>query len=229
MTVDNGSADNAEIRYTVPVTPAGLKLPEDFLIASARQSSSENTTVEMNFRHALSMASFAARNTSRNVNYVIDGIELLHLKNAAALDMAEIADKADVYWQSHGGDATYSAGIPSSGIWLKPQGGSAAYIPLTSAAGYIPVLPQSVMANGLTDGSAPALKVSYHTYSKTAAGGKGQYKIFPFPSTHGRGVTRGKPTYPAAGDFVFQMGRSYHFLFDFGQSIQLSVKAVPML
>jgi hypothetical protein len=223
MNMENDTLDNAVIEYTVPTSSAVLKLPEDFLVAKQRQAAIDNTTVVLNFRHALAMATFSSRNASKEINYVIDGIELLHLHNTGKLDLIDVADTADVYWKEQDGDVTYAASIPEAGIALQPLGNDAQYQSLTSPTENVPILPQSVTANTIGDGSTPAIKVYFHAYTayQTIAR-KGAYKIFPYPAMFEAGVTGGEPTYPmTSGDFVFQMGHLYQFQLDFDNNAEI--------
>lgn len=80
------TASTSTIGYTVPLSyTAGSATDEDFVVAATKGTSG---SVALDFKHALSMVTFQARNitdTKHNTQYTIEKIEMLNLANVGTL------------------------------------------------------------------------------------------------------------------------------------------------
>ncbi|MDR0995738.1 MAG: fimbrillin family protein, partial [Tannerella sp.] len=152
---DFPAVDNAVMSYRVPHTPGpmadsvgtGALSPEDLLFAKVKWRESMGDTVPLIFRHALSIVTFAARNTTQDLDVTIQRIQLIHLKTRSTLDLSQDFTNDSVYWTPATEPADYVAGIPLQGdgsyaISLPPKGAQAQYISLTSPNEGMPVMPQ---------------------------------------------------------------------------------------
>jgi formylglycine-generating enzyme required for sulfatase activity len=234
--------DNALVDYLVPnepgptITgskPSGAKLPEDFLIAVKKQALAKGDTVRLDFRHALSMATFAARNTTKDLNVTIEKVQLINLDTHGKLDLAQDFSKDDIYWVDQSSTADYTAGIPlqsdgSYAISLPPKGPNSSYISLTAPTEQMPVLPQGfyvgstsrhILKKGEAEPTSPGILVTYRastTLQIVASPGTRAY--YPFPALYQGNNYQGKPDFSGVGNlnsFAFQMGKRYQFTFDF--------------
>lgn len=83
-----------EIIYTVPAV-AENNAQEDFLVAAFLDAS--GGTVALNFQHALSRVKFEAKKNVDDVEYLIDGIELVKLNSTGELDITALNGTASVF------------------------------------------------------------------------------------------------------------------------------------
>jgi hypothetical protein len=224
--------DKTTLYYTIPTRTSGGKHAEDFLIATVSQSAETSATVNLAFRHALSMVSFRARHlvNDDNVTVVIDSIQLINLAYKGSLTYGDFSIP-DTYWKADMSRlTTYRASVPGAGLVLVPPKLSSTdttllpkdtlYHSLTSDNETIPVMPQSFSAGNVGEGM-PGIKVWLHAYTDSqtwwSKESPGEY-TFAFPVTY-VGTTAGAPNANGSvdGNFVFQMGKHYDF------SLELSV------
>lgn len=103
-----------EIVYTVP-TVAENNAQEDFLVATLLNAKSG--TVMLNFQHALSRVKFKAKKEVDDVEYLIDGIELVNLHSTAELDITALGTDNKSVFPASGG-FNYDLGDPVI-LWTK--------------------------------------------------------------------------------------------------------------
>ncbi|MDR0994745.1 MAG: SUMF1/EgtB/PvdO family nonheme iron enzyme [Tannerella sp.] len=235
--------DNASIDYQVPTDPGPAfsgskpgvaKLPEDFLIAYKKQALSKGDTVGLEFLHALSMATFAARNTTKDLNVTIEKVQLINLSTHGKIDLSQdFFSGDDIYWTGQGSPADYTAGIPqqadgSYAISLPPKGANAAYVSLTAPTEQVPVLPQGfnvgftaskVLHKGEDEPVDPGILITYRaSNSMQIVASPGTRAYYPFMRLYQEGYYQGEPDFsglPRLNAFAFQMGKRYQFLFEF--------------
>jgi hypothetical protein len=240
MTAD--STDDAIIDYILPTSPVAdaqnSKLPEDLLVALTKQDKAKGDTVKLTFHHALSMATFAARNTTNDLDVTIEKVQLINLATHGTLNLSKDFRGDSVYWDGQNSQADYTAGIPrqtdgSYAISLPPRGMGSSYISLTGPTEEMPVLPQGfyvdpmLVAHVLKKGkepvpAAPGILVTFR--AKTAyqvVASSGTQAFYPFPAYYKQGQYGGTPNVSGSGSldaFAFQMGKRYQFTFDFDGS-----------
>jgi hypothetical protein len=213
--------DSAYIQYEVPPESDVENAQEDLLVCFVRQTAAQGTTVNLQFRHALSMVSFSACNPSADTTIVIDSISLTHLYNRGQLNLADFRAN-DVNWIPLPGAkrVDYTAAIPQAGVALEAGGYDATYKTLLSSSAPLLVLPQSfhAEANVALHDTYPMVRVVYHAYGPQGiVVPNGSVRYFPFAPDHPAGITSGPPVHTTTvGDFVFQAGKSYdiRLLFD---------------
>ncbi len=182
--------DEAKIVYTVPLNAkkkAQDKDPEDFLVAATQAQSG---TINMKFQHALSIATFAAKNENTGATFIVDSIKLDNLANTGTL--TAVAATPTFAWSGLGDqDKVYAASLPAAGVSVLP--GKTGQ--LTSANEGLMILPQAVNTSTAT---------SLNVYFNAVDGdfhyifGDNHAKVIALPST-----------------FKFEMGKKYNFVFTF--------------
>ncbi len=123
------SLQKAKLTYEVPVLGnIEKKKAEDFLVAVATgDKDNGDQKIAMNFTHALSMATFAAKNVSKGMTLIVDTIEISNL-----------GVKADLTF-----DASATATTPATKfVWTAPTSQNITYA-LTLPVDGVPVLPAS--------------------------------------------------------------------------------------
>ncbi|MFV0328028.1 MAG: fimbrillin family protein [Bacteroides xylanisolvens] len=185
------AVDQAVIEYTVPLIETDTKKAEDFLVATTTVAKADyNRAATMSFKHALSMATFAAKNTSNAATFVISKIELIDLTNKGTLT----ADGATLTWATTGTqDLAYEASLPKAGVSILPGGTSAIAQGLTSANEGLMILPQDAKAT-------TGVKVYFNAVD-------GEYEnLFPINNSK---------VFTLPAGFKFEMGKKYAFEFTF--------------
>ncbi|MDR0995586.1 MAG: fimbrillin family protein [Tannerella sp.] len=249
------SKDTAQISYTVPTDPGptvggsganGAKLPEDLLVAFSKRRKLDGDTVLLNFRHALSIVTFAARNTTQDLDVTLQKVQIIRLKTTGTLDLSQNFNQDNVYWNTSA-DAVpqdYTAGIPlqddgSYAISLPPQGPQSNYLSISGPSEGMPVMPQGFKVDGgnpqaytkpfvLDDSSAPepnqpGILVTYMAKSSVQlVAPSGTRAFYPFSKLYHSPNYSGLPDLegnnPSDDAFAFQMGKRYQFRFDFDGS-----------
>lgn len=97
-----------EIKYTVPAVGEN-EAQEDFLIATLLDKKSGKVT--LNFQHALSRVKFEAKKAVNDIEYLIDGIELVKLNSTAEIDITALNGSSESVFPSTGG-FTYVPATP---------------------------------------------------------------------------------------------------------------------
>jgi hypothetical protein len=233
MTTGRPTKDNASLSYTVPNTPDG-KAAEDLLFAVTKRSAEtvHPTSVMMDFRHALSMVTFSARNTSSDIVFVVEKVELINLRNQASLDLSQNFASDSVYWSPTPVDKTdYVSGLTLQNstyhpITLPPLGSEAKYISLTGPTEQTPILPQGFIVGDRSASTVkskptePGVLLTFMAYtSRQNIQPSGAMLYIPFPALYEAPDYGGKPDRwgdnPNNNAFAFQMGNRYDFRLDF--------------
>lgn len=203
--------------YTVPVKQDENNTSTDLLVSAALQNvsnGSSTTPVAFTFDHALSSATFSARNTNAagsELVYTIESISLVGVDNTGKFTYNNLYDGGLTPAQLIGSwsdntaiDQTYLAGINASGVAVTPVGTAGAWAKLLSDNDYMMVLPQDLTAGTLTNGlpTSPA---------------DGSFVAVKFSLRDGTGayIYQNKVRYISL-THTFVMGKCYNFQIDFG-------------
>lgn len=131
----------AALTYAVPLL-GDTKKAEDFLIATQTITNAAGK-VAMEFKHALSIATFAAKNVSKGMTLIVTGIELSKLGVEAELTIK--SDGTHVWGTPIAQDQVYGLTLPASGVPVLPVLASVdKYQSLLPANEGLMVLPQAV-------------------------------------------------------------------------------------
>ena len=201
---------NVAIEYTVPVT--GAESPEDFLVAKSEDKTATSNAgqVVLSFEHALSLATFSAKNVSSGANYTITGIELVNLSNTGMLEPAAFT------WGTLGtANQTYKAGLPEIGATVLPN--TNLFLKLLGPNEGLMILPQTVTKGGGVD-TAPADGIP----DDLATAGKSYVKVIYGATDQVGGVIK-----PAGTELYFPLAitlapkTAYEFQLTLGDASQL--------
>lgn len=216
MTTDMALASgNVTFGYTVPADQTVVNTSTDLLVSSVLNQTSG--TVAFTFDHALSAATFSAKNlnaTTSELTYVISKIEITELDNVGTFQYPFSATS----WTNAGAaNITYKAGLPAAGVALVAGGASAISVNLLSANDVMIVLPQEPVALG--------------TFTVGVADDNGTYVEVTYSLKDGSGAyiyenEVRKLALPTGFEFV--PGTRYNFEFEFAAAelIVLTVTAV---
>lgn len=226
------------IKYTVP-TIGKTEAQEDFLVArrtGIRNSGTGNTTVKLNFHHALSRVKFHGRKTKEDITYVISEIALVNLYPTGTLKLGGTFITED-------GGLDYSAATTEKWVpvgatkeeYIVDMGKSPIMLPydatdddtkkkfysLLGETNDILVLPQTTplfkgdKTAGPAKDAAFAIRIKYQAYDKRGmyyAGGpkSTDYETVHFPVDGGTTDDDG---------IEFEMERQYNFYLTFGDEV----------
>lgn len=216
--------------YTVPVAQNANNTSTDLLVSAALQQDAATNGVNpvaFTFDHALSSATFSARNTNAagsELVYTIESVSIMYADNTGKFTYDNTYNGTTVTtigsWSDNTAvDQTYLAGINASGVAVTPVGTGGAWAKLLSDNDYLMVLPQALTGGTVTSGTANT---------------DGSFVAVKFSLRDGTGayIYNGKTRYiPLTHTFV--MGKCYNFQIDFGPGtdgdlvpIELDVTAV---
>ncbi|PXV59450.1 fimbrillin-like protein [Dysgonomonas alginatilytica] len=204
---------SATLKYIVPLRySTSGKNPEDFLVASTKQNGG---AVVLSFQHALSMATFKARNTSTAATFIVKSIQLIHLENTGTLDLEPTGPAATTQtWTNNTTlDKTYQVSLPEAGVPLIPNPAQP-ILNLTSENEGLMIMPQTLGTyaggTGIIDsGSGQPNDINTKTYIKVS------YNVVDadFKSTVAIKYL------PMPTGFTFVQGKKYQFVLSFGNEI----------
>lgn len=144
------SVQKSKLSYTVPVL-GETKKAEDFLVSVAIGSKDNvDQKIQMNFTHALSMATFAAKNISKGMTLIVDTIEISDLGVTAdlTLDAASAATTKFAWTTPANQSSTYGVALPTDGVPVLPESaddkGFKTLLPTNEG---LMILPQTVSAS----------------------------------------------------------------------------------
>ncbi|NDV59143.1 fimbrillin family protein [Bacteroides sp. 519] len=219
---------NKLIEYTVPTIKEN-DAQEDFLIAKRigiGNSKTGNTTVKLNFHHALSRVKFHARKTKKDITYVVGKVALVNLKPTGTLDLTSAYITEDgaidhtstaASWTATGTEINYEVDMGKSPIYLTFNDNKPAtaddYSSLLGATNDILVMPQPTT---LLASTAPTAAKEFAVYI--------EYKAYKGGTYYAGDTDRWEEVYfPVSGDvgagIEFKMERQYNFFLTFGDEV----------
>lgn len=220
------ASGEASFTYTVPVEQQKSNTSTDLLVSAALEKISTDGTVAFMFDHALSAATFSARNSNpvgTELVYVVESVTIMAADNTGTFTYNNDYDGGTTpaeligEWSDNDSyDQNYQAGINASGVAVAPVGASGAYAKLLSENDYMMVLPQALTAGTLdTDGVTPMNDGAYVAVTFSLRDGTGAY-IF-------NGYTRYIPL-----THTFVMGTRYNFQISFDPGTDPALVPIEM-
>lgn len=177
--------DGVTLGYRVPEV-GDRKKAEDFLIASTSGNSGSNAVV-MDFRHALSMATFAAKNASVGMTLIVDRITLSNLGHESTLSLTS---GGTFTWGTPVDQMNnYELNLPVSGVPVLANGDYQSLLPEEEG---LMILPQTKGTSNIE------LTVDYTAVDADNVVIGGDVATFTLENS-----------------FVFEMGKKYTFNFTF--------------
>lgn len=233
------------IEYTVPDPVDSNKKAveqEDFLLARTVAMDGSNSTVELNFIHALSRVKFYARTTNTNLTYVIGGVELMGVNKTGKIDIdgdtgASInpipttgtfsyndtnpASTPVVFWTDQLNSGNIGLDMGESPInLLGDSSNSNKYYSLHGDINALMVLPQTtelgVIKSDPTQNTGFLIKVSYKAYLNNPDGTYFAGSKDKYEDRYFRVTDKLRSRNGIEAPFTFEIGRQYNFCLEFG-------------
>ncbi|WP_280744583.1 MULTISPECIES: fimbrillin family protein [unclassified Parabacteroides] len=214
------------LEYTMP-EPGREVSQEDFLLA--RTAPMNGGTVQLNFAHVLSRATFSAKKTNPGITYLIKSVELMNINKKGTIDLKDIPENGTFSYAQ-------TASEPIVTLWSSNTkgdlgidlGNSPVYVEndyksILGTTNALMVMPQktSYATNPSKTSTDFMIKVLYKAFIEVDdpgtyyAGSMGTdddtYKTVYFPVHDDlRSITSSKEP------FTFEIGRQYNFSLSFG-------------